>query len=386
MLRKHNTLSAALSARGRRAVSETAPVSAAQLELAGLTKSFGPAGRAPTVDGIDLAVQAGSLTALLGPSGCGKTTTLRLIAGLLTPSAGDVLIGGRSVLGVAPERRPVGLVLQRPLLFAHLSVGDNVAFGLRMHGVGRSERRDSVLRMLDRVHLREYADRRVDELSGGQAQRVALARALVVAPAVLLLDEPLSQLDPSLREQMRDLIRELHRATGLTTVFVTHDQQEAVDVADRVALLLDGRLEQVAAPGDFYRRPATLAVARFFGARNTLPGVVRAGTFLASPLAIPVAAADGPGVLVIRPEAVLLVPEGTAGALPGTVLEARQLGTRVELRVRLTASEDLRLQVSVQSDVELRPGDSAHMLLPAAACTIVPPDPIPVSTALDQQR
>ncbi|HEU4675640.1 MAG TPA: ABC transporter ATP-binding protein, partial [Motilibacteraceae bacterium] len=179
------------------------------------------------VDGVDLDLERGTLTTLLGPSGCGKTTALKLLAGLLEPTGGEILFDGASMLGVPPERRPVAMVFQKPLLFPHLSVGENVAFGLRMRRVPVAERRRRVAEMLELVRLPGYESRRAGELSGGQEQRVSLARALVVEPQVLLLDEPLSQLDAGLRVEMRELVRRVQREVGVTTLFVTHDQEEA---------------------------------------------------------------------------------------------------------------------------------------------------------------
>ncbi|MBC7680456.1 MAG: ABC transporter ATP-binding protein, partial [Pseudorhodobacter sp.] len=229
-------------------------------------------GSGPVVNGISLDVEPGSLVALLGPSGCGKSTTLRAVAGLLQPRSGDVRFDGASVLQVAPERRPVAMVFQSPLLFPHMSIGDNVAFGLRMRGVGKQERRARALEALERVRLPGVAERRPGQLSGGQEQRVSLARALVVQPEVLLLDEPFSALDASLRVEVRQLVAELQREAGVTTLFVTHDQEEATVLADQVALVLDGRLVQLGTPRELYEQPTSLQVAPFFGTANAFDG------------------------------------------------------------------------------------------------------------------
>jgi len=229
------------------------------LRLAGVTKRY--AGTA-VVDDLTLDVPPGSLTALLGPSGCGKSTTLAMVGGLVAPDAGDVLLAGRSVLTTPAERRPIATVFQKPLLFPHLDVEANVGFGLRMRGRSRAETRRLVGAMLERVELAGLGGRRVGELSGGQEQRVALARALVLDPEVLLLDEPFSQLDTSLRAGMRRLVLDLHRESGLTTVFVTHDQSEAVELADRVAVMIGGRLEGHGPPEKVYRRAESLLAAR----------------------------------------------------------------------------------------------------------------------------
>ncbi|HWG92741.1 MAG TPA: ABC transporter ATP-binding protein, partial [Mycobacteriales bacterium] len=209
------------------------------VRLEALDKTYD--GGVRVVEGLDLDVAPGELVALLGPSGCGKTTTLKIVAGLLAPTSGDVLFDGVSVVGSPAERRPVAMVFQKPLLFPHMTVEQNVGFGLRVRGVRGAQARRRVGELLDLVRLPGYEKRRVGELSGGQEQRVSLARALVVEPRVLLLDEPLSQLDAALRVEMRELVRRVQQEVGVTTLFVTHDQEEAVVVADRVALMLDGR-------------------------------------------------------------------------------------------------------------------------------------------------
>jgi ABC-type Fe3+/spermidine/putrescine transport system ATPase subunit len=222
-------------------------------------------GRRPVLHDLSLRAEAGRLTALLGPSGCGKTTVLKLIAGLLAPDAGDVWFGDERMTPVPVERRGIAMVFQKPLLFPHMSVADNVAFGLTMRGWSPARRQAAVDDVLRMVQLEGFGSRRPKELSGGQEQRVTLARALVTAPRVLLLDEPLSALDESLRADMRALVRDLQRRLGITTIFVTHDQREACEIADEIAFLLDGRIVQAGAPRVFYTDPASEAVARFFG-------------------------------------------------------------------------------------------------------------------------
>jgi putative spermidine/putrescine transport system ATP-binding protein len=339
------------------------------LEIGGLRVAYGRG--APVVDGVDLTVPDGTLTALLGPSGCGKSTLLKAVAGLLDPAAGDVRVAGRSVLGLPAERRPVGLVFQKPLLFGHLSVGDNVAFGLRMRGVGRAERRRRVDEMLELVGLTGLARRRVGQLSGGQEQRVALARALVTAPPVLLLDEPFSQLDADLRSRMRELVRELQRELAVTMLFVTHDQQEALDVADAIALLLDGRLEATGPPADFYTRPATLRAARFFGPVNELPGTLAGGGFACALGRLRVdAGAHGPGVLVVRPEALRLVAGDTRPNTVAAVVRAvRFRGTHLAVTL---AAADVELSAVVAPAPRVEPGERVHVQLPPAACRVLP--------------
>ncbi|MBI4246453.1 MAG: ABC transporter ATP-binding protein [Candidatus Rokubacteria bacterium] len=249
----------------------------ALLALAGVTKRFS-ADRPPAVDRLTFTLDRGQILALLGPSGCGKTTTLRLIAGFETPDAGQVVIGDRlmadGALGrsVPPEERGVGVVFQDHALFPHLTVGDNVAFGL--HDRDRPARQERVRGILDLVGLIDFAARYPHELSGGQQQRVAVARALAPAPALICLDEPFSNLDADLRAQMRDEVEKVLRATGTTTVFVTHDQEEAFTIADVVGVLHQGRLAQMAPPETIYHHPVTPFVAEFVGAADFLPGII----------------------------------------------------------------------------------------------------------------
>ena len=233
-----------------------------KLSLRAIEKVF--ARGVPALRGLDLDVEPGELMVLLGPSGCGKTTALRVIAGLDTPTAGDVRFDGESVLAVPPEKRGAVMVFQENALFPFKTVAENMAFGLRMRKVGPQDRQARVAQALESVQLAGYEDRWPDQLSGGQRQRVALARALVVRPRLLLLDEPLSSLEPELREDLGATIRRVQRDAGITTVFVTHDQREALAVADRIALMIDGRVRQVGYPNEFFRTPVDLEVARFF--------------------------------------------------------------------------------------------------------------------------
>ena len=345
----------------------------AELRLTGLTKAFATG---PAVEDLSLTVAAGTMTALLGPSGCGKTTTLRMVAGLLAPDAGQVHVADEPMLGLTPERRRLGTVFQRPLLFPHLDVAGNVGFGLRMRGVGRQERHLRVEKILELVRLPGYAARDVHSLSGGQQQRVALARALVTAPRVLLLDEPFSQLDPQLRAQMRDLLRDVQRAVGITTLLVTHDQAEAVELGDRIALMVAGRLEQHSPAKDFYERPRTATAARFFGATNLIPGTVTAAGFTGpfGPLLATGAVPDGPATLVVRPEAITLTDaDGTPrdpNTLEGRVLEARYRGTHLAVIVELRG---YALHVHTSSRQLVPVGALVRVSFPPSACTITPP-------------
>lgn len=334
-------------------------MSGSDLRLIGLTKRYGAT---TAVEGLDLHVPAGSLTALLGPSGCGKSTTLAMVAGLTTPDAGDVVLGEHSLASLPAERRPLATVFQKPLLFPHLDVAANVGFGLRMRRVPRDIAQRRVEEMLDRVQLSGMASRRVGELSGGQEQRVSLARALVLDPEVLLLDEPFSQLDASLRAEMRRLVLDLHHESGLTTVFVTHDQAEAVEVADRIGLLLTGRLEGHAPPEAFYRRPPSLAAARFFGATNEVPGTVVAGHFTGHGVRVSVPVADGPAVLVLRPESLRLKTDAGARGMAARVTAATFAGAH--LSVTVTTAAGLALVVHAPTDVAVSLGQTLHVALP----------------------
>jgi iron(III) transport system ATP-binding protein len=242
------------------------------LTLEGLTKTFQRAGT--VVDSIDLKINEGEFFTLLGPSGCGKSTILRMIAGFEEPTLGRVVVNDRDITQDPPNRRGIGLVFQNYALFPHMSVGKNVSFGLELRRLPKVEIEQRVSAALQQVQLSGLESARIDQLSGGQQQRVALARALVIRPALLLLDEPLSNLDAKLREETRAMLRALHNSTGVTTVYVTHDQSEAMGMSDRIAVLNAGRIQQVAAPEEIYERPANRFVARFIGRNNVLEAAV----------------------------------------------------------------------------------------------------------------
>ncbi|MFT8244718.1 ATP-binding cassette domain-containing protein [Roseomonas sp. BN140053] len=300
----------------------------AHLTLERLERRFGSG--APAVDGVSLELPQGALLALLGPSGCGKTTTLRIIAGLERPDAGRVLVAGRDVSALPPHRRNMGVVFQSYALFPHMTALGNAAFGLEMRGVGRAERQARAREALEMVGLGGYAERKPRALSGGQQQRVALARALAIRPDLLLLDEPLSALDAKLREGVRDEIRALQQKLGTTAVFVTHDQTEALAMADLVAVMNRGRIEQIAAPEEVFERPATPFVATFVGRATRFAGTVEpGGVFRVGGLALPVPpdTPAGAAEAFLRPHRVQVLPvpggvgDGTgpaaAGASPG---------------------------------------------------------------------
>ncbi len=308
------------------------------LAVAGLTKSFGAK---RVLSDVSLEVRPGEMLAILGPSGCGKSTLLRIVAGLLDKDGGAVRIAGKDVDGVPARDRGVGFVFQDYALFPRMTVRENVAFGLRVRGWKASDRRGRADEMLRLVGLAGEAERPVDRLSGGQRQRVALARALAVSPGLLLLDEPLSALDIKVRERLRREIAAVQKTVGITTLVVTHDQQEAMELGNRVAVMNEGRFEQVAPPRDVYQDPETEFVARFVGEANILPGQMYRGYAYAGSLAIRMigdgaGAASGAVKVILRPEDVAVLPAGTeeAGQVRAVVESASFLGSHLRLEVR----------------------------------------------------
>jgi len=315
----------------------------------------------PALHGVSLAVGAGELLALLGPSGSGKTTLLRILAGLDMPTEGRVLFGSEDALGLTMRERNVGLVFQNYALFRHMSVFDNIAFGLSIRPAARrpsrAEIRQRVLTLLDLVQLAGLEKRYPGQLSGGQRQRVALARALAIEPRVLLLDEPFGALDAKVRRELRHWLREIHDRTGHTTVFVTHDQEEAMELADRVVVLNQGRIEQVGSADEVYDAPASPFVFSFIGESSALPVVVREGRVVLGEVPIEIgaaSAADGPAMLHFRPHDAAIGKPGDS-AIDGTVTSVRRHGSmrRLELSIGPAAT---RVEIDARPDFPVRPG------------------------------
>ncbi len=335
------------------------------VSLRSLTRVFG-ATRA--LDEMSLDIAPGELVALLGPSGCGKTTALRIVAGFEYADSGEVLIDGRDVSGVPASRRDMGMVFQSYSLFPNMNALDNVAFGLRMRKVGGAGRRKRAAELLEMVGLAPQAGQYPHQLSGGQQQRVALARALAIEPRVLLLDEPLSALDAKVRLQLREQIRTLQQRLGTTTLFVTHDQEEALSMADRVGVMRAGRLEQVAEPAELYARPATAFVAEFVGTMNRLPAEFSsdASTVTVLGTTVPVQPGgpdSGPVDALVRPEN-LTVKAAEGGN--GIVTNRTFLGAVTRVAVRLSGDPEVSVDVSSTVALELAPGTAVEVGLPAA--------------------
>jgi iron(III) transport system ATP-binding protein len=349
--------------------------------IKGLAKRYGAVA---AVNGLDLQVNPGELVALLGPSGCGKTTTLRLVAGFLKPEAGEIWVGGRCLSSasavVPPERRRMAMIFQSYALWPHMTVAQNVAYGLRFGGVARSEREQRVKDILRIVQLEGYGSRYPGELSGGQQQRVAVARALVIEPEILLLDEPLSNLDANLREEMRFEIRRLHETFGITTLYVTHDQSEAMVISDRVAVLHDGRVIQIGTAAELFERPRTRFVAEFIGRTNLIDAVAEGtATVARGRLRLRVARDDlKPGahvVISIRPHQIELIPgardcgaaSSEATVLTGTVRRASYLGDMADYQVEVDDSGPL-LRVTGSTPLRVGADERVSLIVKAAAC------------------
>jgi ABC-type Fe3+/spermidine/putrescine transport system ATPase subunit len=359
------------------------PASESAVELRQVSKRYG---NRVVVDGVSLTVAKGEFLAILGPSGSGKTTIMRLIGGFEDADGGSILIAGRDVTALAPEKRPVNTVFQSYALFPHLSVLDNVAYGPRMRGVPRAERSAEARRLLDLVHLSEAADRKPHQLSGGQQQRVALARALANEPAVLLLDEPLGALDRKLRDELQRELRRVQSELGATFLYVTHDQDEAFGMADRLVIMRDGRFEQIGTPAEVYDHPANAWVALFVGSGNTIRGRVTSagrpaaltsdlGVLSAGFLADGLAAGDR-AVAVIRPEATIFVPRtpsdtaNAANRIAAEITDSVAIGPSLRLRAATPGGAEFESVARRSPDTaaaQLAPGDPVFVTFDAAA-------------------
>ncbi|MFI2764197.1 ABC transporter ATP-binding protein [Streptomyces echinatus] len=333
---------------------------AATVEFRSLRRAFGTT---VALDGLDLTVRPGEFLALLGPSGCGKTTALRMLAGFEHPDSGAVLVDGEDVTHVPAHRRDAGMVFQSYSLFPHLNALDNVAFGLRMRKVRTAERRARAAELLELVGLGDKGERYPHQLSGGQQQRIALARALALRPRVLLLDEPLSALDAKVRLSLREEIRRLQQELGITTLFVTHDQEEALSVADRVAVMRAGRLEQCAEPAELYGRPATAFVAEFVGTMSRIPGELKDGTVevLGQRLPADGEVPDGPVDVLVRPEAVRVHADERGDARVGATAF---LGAVVRVTVRLADGTEAKADLPAHEAAGLGAGAAVGVSLP----------------------
>jgi iron(III) transport system ATP-binding protein len=353
------------------------------VRLEGLRKVFTAHGAPVTaVDGVSLGVPDGTLLTLLGPSGCGKTTVLRMVAGLEEPTAGEIYVGGERITAVPPNRRRTAMVFQSYGLFPHMTVVDNIAYGLRVAGRPREEIRRRVAAMIDLVGLGGTEERPPGQLSGGQQQRVAVARALVIEPRVFLLDEPLSNLDAKLRVQMRHEIRKLQQRLGITTIYVTHDQEEAMALSDLIAVMHGGRVDQVGTPAEIYARPRSRFVADFVGKANFVPARVAAvggGTVEADALGQRwVIRADGveagaTASVLIRPEAIVVRP-ADQGRFPGEVLTSTYLGGEVIYEVAV-CGVTLQARLVVPGDApRYRPGDRVAIDLVGESLHLIRPE------------
>ncbi len=346
-----------------------------QITINNLVKIFGSGSKATAaVDDLTLTIEPGELFFLLGPSGCGKTTLLRMIAGFIDPTSGQIAFDGKDVTHNAPNKRNTGMVFQSYALWPHMTVAGNVAFGLNVRKIPNPEKDQRVLEALAAVQMEAYAHRKPNELSGGQQQRVALARALVIKPDVLLLDEPLSNLDAKLRNDLRHQIRNVCKASGITTVYVTHDQKEALSMADRVALLRSGKIMQVGTPRELYRSPKTRFVAEFLGETNLIEAQPVDGTDHASTYQVQAGQFLGPrregtnaerNLLSIRPEAIRLRKGGEPNTLPGKLLDTTYLGETAQHLVEIKGCPPIKIAemnpFGSTSAVHPEPGDAVQV-------------------------
>ena len=351
-----------------------------RITIENLVKVFGSGANAATAcDNLTLTIEPGELFFLLGPSGCGKTTLLRMIAGFIDPTSGTVAFDGKDVTHEAPNKRNTGMVFQSYALWPHMTVAQNVAFGLNVRKVANPEKDKRVLEALAAVQMEEYASRKPNQLSGGQQQRVALARALVIKPDVLLLDEPLSNLDAKLRNDLRLQIRRICKDSGITTVYVTHDQKEALSMADRVALLKSGHIEQIGSPRELYRSPKNRFVAEFLGETNLIEAKaseiaddrikfeIEAGQFGADSIDSSALSNSEQSLLSVRPEAIRLRTPDHGNTLPGKLLETTYLGETAQHLVEVKGCAPIKIAemnpYSASSAVHPEPGDDVWIEL-----------------------
>jgi putative spermidine/putrescine transport system ATP-binding protein len=357
------------------ATATTAGRAGVEVRLEGLHRRYGSV---VALDGLDLTLHPGELVALLGPSGCGKSTALRLLAGREDLDGGRVVVAGKDVTGLPTNKRDMGMVFQAYSLFPHMTARQNVAFGLRLRGVSDAERRKRAGEMLELVGLSAQADRYAHQMSGGQQQRVALARALAIRPKVLLLDEPLSALDAKVRAQLRDEIRRVQLEVGTTTLFVTHDQEEALAIADRVGVMQAGRLEQLGPPTEVYHRPGSPFVAEFVGLTNKLPARVHGGTADVLGVQLPLvdpSTPDGAAVALVRPEAVTLVEpvdDSVSGPLVGQVIATAFLGAVSRITVDLGEGGTVLAQLPTAEATRYPAGSRARLDLRRDAVLVTP--------------
>lgn len=342
----------------------------AGVQLSHLSRAFGSV---RALDDFSLDIAPGELVALLGPSGCGKTTALRALSGLEDVDSGTITVDGADVTRTPANRRDMAMVFQSYSLFPHMTVAGNIEFALELRKAPAGDRKRIVGENLELVGLSTQAGRYPHQLSGGQQQRVALARALSVRPKVLLLDEPLSALDAKVRVQLRDEIRRIQQEVGITTLFVTHDQEEALVVADRVGVMQSGKLEQIGPPQEIYRRPASGFVADFIGITNRLPGVAtaEAATVLGQQVPLLPGSTSGEVTALVRPEHVRLTPGASPGANTGTVLTTGFMGAHAKVQVQLADGRLLFAQLGVSDAENLHPGDTVDIvLLPVPALAV----------------
>jgi ABC-type Fe3+/spermidine/putrescine transport system ATPase subunit len=349
-----------------------------EIELRNLAKSYGAA---QAVRDLSLSLQKGELIALLGPSGCGKTTTLRMVAGFIRPTSGQIMVRGEDITALPPHKRDSGLVFQSYALFPHMTVTENIAFGLNRRRVPPTERKARISAIIDKLKLNGLEDRYPKQLSGGQQQRVAVARALVINPAILLLDEPFSNLDAKLRESTGIELRRIQQELGLTSIFVTHDQHEAMSIADKIAVMHQGVIEQIGTAADIYERPRTRFVADFIGKANFLRATVEDPATALIRLSVaegirlrtpgqPLPARGSVVEAMIRPENISLQKATTDDRLPGRIEVVSYQGASAHIIFRLEGGETLSVECNGRLATEFRPGDRASATIDEASVCV----------------